>query len=142
MKWRYFRHLLGGGDPDAERIYLWHIATRRATNRMAGIGMDGAKPNDGAYVPAAKALLASMQANGFDPNEPIPIDASGELLGGAHRVACALALAVAVRVQEHDTTAWAPEWGVTWFAQSGMSIADLARLQQDFDTINGMKRAA
>ena len=135
MKWRLFESFrLGSSDPDVERLYLWHIAARRNANRSVGVGMDANKASDAAYIPAAKALYQSMVAKGFDPAFPVPVDPNGELLGGAHRVACALALKIESIVVEHqERLVWAPAWGEQWFAQHGLSGEDLERLRSDFE---------
>lgn len=131
MKWRFFNHLLGGDDPDAERVYLWHIQKRRGSGYV-----DGEKGiND--YVPAARALAESMTAKGFDIWHPVPLDRDGELLGGAHRTACALALGVGVAIQRINMTAWAPAWDRAWFVERGMAGDDLARLDKDWACLSG-----
>lgn len=133
MKWRLFRHLLHGGDPDAERVYIWHIEKRRIANRSKGIGMDAGKPENGNYLPAARRLHASMSASGFDRNFAIPIAKDRQLLGGAHRLACAIALDCNVWVERTKTgSVWAPAWDRQWFVENGMSEDDLQRLTADF----------
>ncbi len=85
------------------------------------------------YLSSAQALYQSMVAKGFDPAFPVPVDPNGELLGGAHRVACALALKIESIVVEHqERLVWAPAWGEQWFIQHGMSGEDLERLRQDW----------
>jgi len=133
VKWRFFKALLRGGDPDAERIYRWHITARKASNAKLGIGMDG-KPDTDRYVSDCHRLLVSMRANGFNPAYAIPIDPDGELLGGAHRTACALALGIeSVPVKRYEQKAWAPSWSLEWFKDNGMAADDFTRLSKDFD---------
>jgi hypothetical protein len=134
IKWRMFQHLLTGDDPDAIRIYRWSIATRKASNARLGLGMDGKADTD-AYIETAAALCASMALRGFIdiPEWRIPVDPNGELLGGAHRVACALALGIEeVPVVRMPQTVWAPPWGEAWFIENGMDEEDLERLRQDW----------
>lgn len=104
--------------------------------------MDAGKFNAEDYITAAKNLCASMAQEGFNPEFPIPIDPDGQLLDGAHRVACAIALNIPVHAQPLNTRAWAPGWGMDWFRKAGMELNDLIRLQDDFDTIKGLKQAA
>lgn len=136
IKARLFSHLLHGDDEDAIRVYLWHIVTRRQANLSVGVGMDANKATDAEYVPQAAALLASMVEKGFDPAFPIPIDPNGELLGGAHRVACALALGVEeVPVERKAQMVWAPAWGEQWFTAHGCLAEDLERIRRDWTAL-------
>jgi hypothetical protein len=132
VKARYFRHLIHGGDADAGRVYRWHIETRKRANTRLYIGMDGKSGTD-QYVADCRQLLISMQALGFLTEHAVPIDPNGELLGGAHRVACALALGIPeIPVSSQLRRAWAPPWGEAWFAENGMGAEDLKRVRADF----------
>lgn len=138
VKWRHFRHLLHGGDHNAERIYRWHIQARKTANAKLGLGMDSKSGTD-QYVSDCHRLLVSMRANGFCSEYAIPIDPDGELLGGAHRTACALALEIeTVPVERRTNTAWAPAWGEEWFIANGMPDAYLDRLRKDWQELNGL----
>lgn len=81
--------------------------------------VDANKTGVEVYLPLTLSLLASMKANGFDPRFPVPIDPNGDILGGAHRTACALALGQDVAVQRHEQFAWAPAWDQHWFRRFG-----------------------
>lgn len=131
VKWRYFTGLLTGGDNDAERVYLWHVGKRRASGYV-----DGQKGNLDAYLYGAQTLLASMRIYGFDWHFPVPLDPNGELLGGAHRVACALALNIDVAVERRTKLAWAPRWDRDWFLAHECPDADLLRIDEDWETLN------
>jgi hypothetical protein len=90
------------------------------------------------YVSSAKALHNAMVHEGFRTEFAIPIDLEGELLGGAHRLACALALGMeTVPVQMHQRFAWAPPWGEEYFRDHGMQPADLDRLREDWQSLRG-----
>ena len=93
--------------------------------------MDRGKPDDDVYLPHAKALLASMKAEGFQPYWPIPVGRDGEILDGAHRTACAIALGIDALVQPVAKISWAPSWGRTWFRENEMPEADFDRLEAD-----------
>jgi hypothetical protein len=98
----------------------------------AGVATDQWKRTVDDYVHSAAILLYSMSLNGFNPAHAIPIDPDGELLGGAHRTACALALGIGdVPVIRHAQRAWAPAWGLDWFNDNGMAAGDLTRLSDD-----------
>jgi len=89
------------------------------------------------YVAAAETLFASMAHNGFLPEYAVPIDPDGELLGGAHRVACALALGIEdIPVVRKEQRAWAHPWGYEWFRANGMAQEDLKRLSRDFAALS------
>lgn len=126
------RHLLHGGDPDAERVYRWHIEERIGDRIAAGLATDNWKRSVEDYVHSAKRLLGSISGGGFHRLGAIPIDPSGELLGGAHRMACALALDIpSVPVTRVQRRVWAPAWGEAWFVDNGMAAEDLARVRED-----------
>jgi hypothetical protein len=136
VKWRFFRHLCTGDDPDSERIYRWHLSARKAANAKINLGMDSKSGSD-QYVADCRNLLVSMVNKGFDLAHAIPIDPDGELLGGAHRLACALALGIdVVPVTRQPQYVWAPSWGRD-FITNGMNEADIHRLEQDWKLING-----
>lgn len=99
----------------------------------AGLATDGWKRSVDDYVFVARGLLQSIRRHGFLLVEAVPIDPNGELLNGAHRVACALALGIdAVPVKREARYAWAPGWGYEWFVAAGMGHDDLERLCRDF----------
>lgn len=142
IKWRYFCHLCTGDDPDSELVYRWHIDARKEALANVSLGMDR-KPNTDRYICDCRRLLLSMAANGFLEEYAIPIDQDGELLGGAHRVACALALGIkAVPVEKHTRYVWAPPWGRRWFTAHGLSGDDMTRLVGDWNEIRAATLAA
>jgi hypothetical protein len=137
VKARYFQSLRNGGnDPDAERVYLWHIAKRSGHRIEAGIATDQWKLSLQDYLNSCANLLASMSSNGYDKNHPIPVDPDNELLGGAHRLACALVLGIeSVPIERKHWKVWAPAWNEQWFKDNGMDEADLTRLREDWRKI-------
>lgn len=135
VKWRFFRHLVGGNDRDSERVYRWHIDQRSGNRIRAGVATDRWKRSLDDYVEAACRLVGSM-AFGFDPAFPIPVDPDGEILDGSHRLACALALGLgAVPVERSDRHVWAPHWGYDWFVERGMPADDLERTLADWNSL-------
>lgn len=102
---------------------------------QAGLATDHWKKSAEDYVRASKVLATSMGMHGFDTQYPVPIDPHGELLGGAHRVACALVVGCPVKVQRMQQAAWAPRWDRQWFVTNGMSAADLERLDEDWKAL-------
>lgn len=136
VKWRFFHHLMSGGDERAEAIYRWHIWVRSGSRMVAGVATDIWKMTPDDYVTSARNLLASMTAKGFLTSGAVPVDPHGELLGGAHRVACALALGIDTSpVIRSDRMAWAPPWGEDWFVAAGIDDADLDRLRSDWQSL-------
>lgn len=134
VKWRFFRHLLGGHDKDAERLYLWHIEQRSGPRMQLGITTDQWKRTLEDYVRSAEDLVASMRRHGFLPHGAIPLDENGELLGGAHRLACAIALCLPhVSVMRLPRHVWAPPWHREWFIEHGINAKDLLRLDDDWE---------
>jgi len=137
VKWRLFKHLRhGGNDPDAERVYRWHIDKRSGARMVAGLPTDRWKLSLDDYVASAKALFEMMRDDGFHPNGAVPVDPYGELLQGSHRVACALALGIeTIPVIHEQRRVWAPAWGYDWFMANDMPHDDLARLCADWQKI-------
>lgn len=95
----------------------------------AGVPTDAWKTNLLDYLFSAHELFASMRAVGFKPDCRIPVDRNGDLLGGAHRLACAMAFGikhVPVTVMPRD--AWAPPWDASFLMhQSGFWEDEITR---------------
>jgi hypothetical protein len=138
VKWRMFCHLRhGGSDPDAKRVFRWHIEQRSGHRMRMGMTTDKWKRTLDEYVASAEALLWNMQAFGFLGTHAVPVDPDGELLDGSHRVACALALGIGEIVVRHeDRKVWADPWNEQWFIDHGMAGEDLERLRQDWASLN------
>ena len=133
MKWRLFRHLYGGNDHDAERVYRWHIEERSGHRIRAGLTIDQWKRSLDDYVETAKRLLGSMMMIGFATEDAVPVDPRNELLDGSHRVACALALGIeTIPVMPKSRPVWAPAWDLAWFMAHGMKMGDIERLKADW----------
>ena len=137
IKWRLFKHLLGGRDPYAVTLYRWHIEKRRSSGFVDG---EKQKATDAStldhYVSEAEILLRSMADNGFDDSHPVPVDPNRELLGGAHRVACAIALGFPVCIEQRSEKAWAPAWGIRWFIDNGADPLIVRRLIHDLEAVH------
>jgi hypothetical protein len=78
-----------------------------------------------------------MATVGFDYNWAIPVDENGDILGGAHRTACALALGITVRCERMAERAWAPAWDAAWFRQHGMPDDYVEGLIKDYEALKG-----
>src|SRR3990167_6710831 len=127
VKWRLFSNIT---DPETINVYLWHIARRRASGFV-----DSTKNGLEVFMPQARNLLASMAMDGYDPAYPVPVDSNNDILGGAHRTACALALGINVLIDRRDTAAWAPAWDAAWFRQHGMPEGELEGLIADYERL-------
>ena len=126
VKWRFFKHLLEGGDADSERTYRWHIEKR--TN---GREPRSWKKSIDDYVSVCKSMLESMLKDGFNPVYPLEYGHNGRLRDGAHRLACSLLLNLDVYLftVPRDGTA---TWGEKWFVRHGMKSDDLQRIKTDW----------
>jgi hypothetical protein len=136
IKWRLFRHLLNGGDPDSGRVYCWHIETR-----TGGIEKRSWKRTVNDYVLAAGALSFSMQAAGFDPSQPVVICPKGRLRDGAHRIACALATGSLIRFERHHKPSVARPWCGQFLKDAGIGADDLKRVLQDWEKLRDEARS-
>ena len=104
---------------------------------QAGLATDQWKRTEDDYVNSATDLLHSMQQFGFLQSEPIPIDINGELFGGAHRLACAIALQIKlVPVVTIQHAVWAPPWNEAWFVEHGIAPSDLKQIRDDFELLS------
>lgn len=102
----------------------------------AGLATDKWKTSVDDYVVAAGNLLTSIRWIGFSLDHPIPVDPFGELLGGAHRLAAALALDLnAVPVEPIPMRAWAPAWDRQWFVANHVPTDDLERIMADWKSM-------
>jgi hypothetical protein len=136
VKYSLFRHLSGFEDASIWGLYRWHIIKRVEHRWKAGLAMDGWKRSIDDYEHAARQLHHSMQVMGYDDAEPVHVDPDGELLSGAHRVACALALGVKeITVHPSDERVWAPPWDARWFLDKGAAPELVEQLQGDLDAL-------
>jgi hypothetical protein len=113
VKWLFVRGLQGQADEaDTRALYRWHIEARTDASGDRG------KRSTDTYEASARALFASVSAQGLDPSRPLPLSRDGTPLDGAHRIAIALALGLDVPVirTAHAAT---PAWGWDWFVARG-----------------------
>lgn len=130
IKWRFFRHLLSGGDPDSVRVYRWHIQARTGGNEKRSW-----KATLDDYVLAAGALAFSMKAGGFDPSQPVVICPKGKLRDGAHRIACALATGGLIRFEKHPKPGTARPWCGQYLKDAGIRPDDLKHVLKDWQRL-------
>jgi hypothetical protein len=126
VKHRFFRHLLNGGDDDAERVYRWHIQARTGGRELRSwkVCLDD-------YTKACVDLLASMRG-GYDPAQPVVVGSNGVLMDGAHRISCALLLRCQIKVMSAPQPSKARAWGRGEMIEQGIAASDLERIQSDF----------
>lgn len=115
-----FLGLLHGGNPESERLYRWHIQ-----ERTGGKEPRSEKQSVDEYVLACRALLASMQREGFETDFPVVFGSNGRLHDGAHRIACGLALGKEVTVLVTEKPCRSGDWGKDWLVEHGISDADM-----------------
>ena len=127
VKWRFFRYLRKGIDPDSERIYRWHIE-----KRTGGREPRGWKRSIEDYVMVCKALLEDMLKVGFNPDFPLEYGENGRLRDGAHRLACSLLLGldvyrIVMPINGNMT------WGEDWFVRHRIPPEDLQSIKADWE---------
>jgi hypothetical protein len=103
-----------------------HIYRRHIEGRSGGREKRSWKMSVQDYITAAGDLMRSMRANGFDPSEPVELGCNLGLRGGAHRIACALALDITIRVRIADKPGNAALWDEAYMRRAGMTDQDLA----------------
>lgn len=123
VKWRFFRYLHVGIDPDSERLYRWHIE-----KRTGGIEPHSWKQSVEDYVTSCESLLNDMLYNGFDITHPIEYGKNGKLMDGAHRLACSLLFGLRVWyiIKPINGTA---TWDEKWFVRHKISQEDLEKIK-------------
>ena len=142
VKWRFFKHLSGGDDPESEHVYRLHIEARSGARMEAGFVTDQWKTETDDYVSSATGLFESMSSGGFKATCAVPIDRKGELLGGAHRVACALSLGIPQIMCEifidRDVVKekFPPPWDYFWFTEN-MPKTGNKKILKDWLELNG-----
>lgn len=128
VKLRFFRSLVSTSpDPDAERLYRDHIAAR-----TGGVEPRSPKLTVDAYVAAARALAASIARDGVGHRTDDPIVIGNDRLprGGAHRIACAVALGIdRIPVVDHERRGC--RWDLDEIA-AAWTEADRLRLLRDW----------
>src|SRR5262245_3440919 len=135
-KYLYFRELVATravgetGALMAERMYEKHIHRRTGgvepPDPYQATSASPVKLSVADYTRQARALLASLQSNGFDRSAAITYFTDGTLGNGAHRLSAALALNTPVfgRVGQGHGTAWS----FRWFLENGFTLEELQRL--------------
>ena len=125
VKWRLFRGILAGTEGDVLPLYRWHIM-----HRTGGREPGSPKRSLEDYERTACELLASMMNRGFDPVFHVKQNRSGDLVAGAHRVACALALGVDAAVVVVAKPSPSP-WDAPWFQARGCAWITVRGLEED-----------
>lgn len=134
VKTRFAKHLIGGGDPDAESVYRWMMYERCKERIKAGLPTDGWKMEIDDWVNAFDILVKSIYDNGLLSQYAIPIDKNHQLLNGSHRLGAAIAWNISdVYVYKCPKDAWAPPWGLQWFEEHGISPEEHTRLIQEWN---------
>jgi len=136
VKYRLFAHLSGGDvPPNTLDLYFRHIKERVQHRWAQGLPMDRWKRELRHYGQGAINLHHSMRVMGYDKTRPIDIDMDGEIFGGAHRIACAIALGIKeIPVVEHTKQrVTAPAWGADWFRHHGFDDRDVESLVAELE---------
>jgi hypothetical protein len=123
VKVRFFRHLLNHNDPDAERVYRQHIE-----QRTGGVEKRSWKKSVDDYVNGAEGLLLDMWT-GFNPKHPVELGSNLNLMGGAHRIACAIAKGFKVHREIRDKAGNARAWDIMFLHEKGMRPSDIRCIQ-------------
>jgi hypothetical protein len=131
VKYRLFTD----ADDAALRVYKLHIL-----GRTGGVEPGGDKHTIDEYVAAAWNLQASISSRGFDAALPIRICSYGKLRGGAHRLACGLALGILPWRRLVRGRSMQRPWGAAQLAQAGIRSDDIERAQRDMEKLRNAAR--
>lgn len=116
------------------------IYRRHIEDRTGGREKRSWKTSVQDYITAAGDLMRSMRANGFDPSEPVELGSNLNLRGGAHRIACALALDTTIRVRIADKPGNAALWDEAYMRRAGMTDRDLSPILTRFERLQDAAR--
>jgi len=116
-KYLYVRFNSMGLDTDwANLVYREHIRVFNGCVEVDGTEKYGAD----SFVSAFDSVIESIRQTGFSPEEPpLPVDADGIILDGAHRLAACLYYKSFLRVRK--MTDIAPEYDYKYFVKRGIS---------------------
>lgn len=124
------RHFLGSSPDeraDVHALYRKHILQRTKGKEPETL----AKSSLEDYETCFMKLIESIKMEGFKDEFAIPVDASGRILGGAHRLSAALALRLeSVPVIRMPAPWEGLEWGMAWFLHHGFSPFEINHLLQ------------
>lgn len=135
VKLMFFERLAHGlHDRNVVRTYCMHIQ-----GRTGGREKRSWKTSVSHYLEAANALVDSMGRDGFDPDQPVELGSNLNLRGGAHRIACALALNVPVHVRIAHKPGNAAVWDAVYMRSRRMSCGCLAPV---LERLGGLQFAA
>ncbi len=125
-KYIYAKYKLMGVASDfPNKIYCDHI---KAFNNFVE-NDEELKVGESDFLEKYNTLLDSIKSDGFSDLYPVPINYSGDVLDGAHRVAACLALSEPVRFVSLDVES--PSYDYSYFLNRGLSVSTL-----DFIALN------
>lgn len=108
----------------AQKLYRKHIALYNG-------GQEDHKSTLWDFETDFQDLIYSCLKKWFDTHFPIPVNPDGELLGGAHRLACCLALDLTPTFIIQD---WNPIiWWEDWFIKHSFNELSLIHILQEFN---------
>lgn len=127
-KFLFVRHhlqLSEENEIDIKDLYRRHIFLRTNGREPEAFSKRSVKDYERDFV----VLVESMKANGFREDAAIPVDRNGRILGGAHRLATALALGLDTVPVVRIGAPWVGlDWGMAWFLKHGFKPPVLNRL--------------
>lgn len=119
------RGALGRKIQENYKLHIFHRT--RGVEPKDYQGQDINKNSITDYRTSCSVMLQDMRKNGYNPKFPIPLNYKGELLNGAHRLACAKSLGLEpffLRVEN----VLAPVWDEKWFLINGYSEKFISHL--------------
>lgn len=120
-------------------LYIRHILMRTMGKEPVDIyGNQSSKQTVDDYVNSFRDLIFSIDKNGFDKNNPVPVSSNNLIANGAHRVAACLTLNKEIVTISSEIGI---DWGFDWFCNNGFNVEDKQRILKGFIDINTEKCA-
>ncbi|MDC0506276.1 hypothetical protein OAN96_01640, partial [Candidatus Gracilibacteria bacterium] len=118
VKILYIKAFLEGENYEYfKKLYIDHI-------RIYNGGKEEHKNNYKDFLDDFHTLIKSFTEKGFDHDFPIPLNSKGELLNGAHRLACCIYFGIKP-VYKKSPSDISINWGLKWFQSNGFKQKDI-----------------
>ena len=135
-KYLYVKNYVNRGRSDRWReLYLEHVKIFNGYVENDGSGKVGPE----SFVNSFDALIESIRGNGLSEDCIIPRGGSGDILDGAHRLACALYFGLQVDVVDVEFSSADFSFNQDYFEERGMSESYLDEMALEYAKLKAEK---